>query len=521
MNTVVTYEAVRTLLANPPSINPRPNFFNIRELRSHFAKALKKIPCPQSPVNGWAGAVMSPEMYALIDQNSFHLNIAPTTTTPAYPNKFTPDGVNVPYTREEKSTIDAKFVLKKNYYQTWTNIYRACYDTLDEHVNDAYKVAPPTIPPTTGWNATMSIRDIFDQLASTYGKPTPDAMRQNNINFLAAYNPQDPPEILFKRCTDIQEIATLAKNPYTTQQLLINAIDLLARCGLYQRDLEDWERKPIADQTWINLRPFIQEAYQRRLTSGTITSAQGGFAQNNRFAGLATDVDSDDDTAETIAGTINSHMANLTAQTAATINEHATQTNASLQQLAANTTQLHQQQQAMMNQMAMWTMNNGMQAGGPAQQTFARPPTQIYQPAALPQYQQGYNNTPQQFGGRGGTAGGRGGGSRGGRARRGRGRGTPQGHIPPMPYVGGTQLVPYVPGGQQQSNQPNTTKYFSNQSVCFSCGFDVEDWHTSATCPRKKQGHQDGFTRANYMQYEQAGYPFCKKAMHKNVYPLA
>ena len=290
---------------------------------------------------------------------------------------------------------------------------------------------------------------------------------------------------------------------------------------MYQRDLEDWERKPIADQTWINLRPFIQEAYQRRLTSGTITSAQGEFAQNNRFAGLATDVDSDDDTAETIAGTINSHMANLTAQTAATINEHATQTNASLQQLAANTTQIHQQQQAMMNQMAMWTMNNGTQAGGPAQQTSARPPTQIYQPAALPQYQQGYNNTPQQFGGRGGTAGGRGGGSRGGRARRGRGRGTPQGHIPPMPYVGGTQLVPYVPGGQQQSNQPNTTKYFSNHNVCFSCGFDVEDWHTSATCPRKKQGHQDGFTRANYMQYEHAGYPFCKKAMHKMVYPLA
>ncbi len=100
---VVSYDTVRTLLANPPSINPHPNFFNICELQSHFAKALKKIPSPQSAVNGWAGAVMSPEMYALIDQNTFHLNIAPTTTTPAYPNKFNPDGVNVPYSREEKS----------------------------------------------------------------------------------------------------------------------------------------------------------------------------------------------------------------------------------------------------------------------------------------------------------------------------------------------------------------------------------------------------------------------------------
>ncbi len=86
-------------------------------------------------------------------------------------------------------------------------------------------------------------------------------MRQNNVNFLAAYNPQDPPETLFKQCTDAQEIATLAKNPYTTQQLLINTINLLARSGLYQRDLEDWERKPIVDQTWINLRPFTQEGY--------------------------------------------------------------------------------------------------------------------------------------------------------------------------------------------------------------------------------------------------------------------
>ena len=57
--------------------------------------------------------------------------------------------------------------------------------------------------------------------------------------------------------------------------------------------------------------------------------------------------------------------------------------------------------------------------------------------------------------------------------------------------------------------------------MCFSCRFDVEDWHMSATCPYKKQGNQDGFTRANYMQNKQAGYPFCKKVMHKTMYPMA
>lgn len=62
----------------------------------------------------------------------------------------------------------------------------------------------------------------------------------------------------------------------------------------------------------------------------------------------------------------------------------------------------------------------------------------------------------------------------------------------------------------------NTTKYFPNWNVCFSCGFDVEDWHTSATCPAdwRKQHHQDGFTRANAQQYITAGYKPCQKGMH-------
>jgi hypothetical protein len=62
-------------------------------------------------------------MYILIDQNLFHLNIAPTTLTPAYPIKYNPEGAIVPYTREEKSTINPKFSMVKNYFETWINIY--------------------------------------------------------------------------------------------------------------------------------------------------------------------------------------------------------------------------------------------------------------------------------------------------------------------------------------------------------------------------------------------------------------
>jgi hypothetical protein len=64
---------------------------------------------------------------------------------------------------------------------------------------------------------------------------------------------------------------------------------------------------------------------------------QSGYAQGNCFAGLATNKDSDNNTVDIIAGTIHLHMENFTAQTMATLNEHAMQTNASLQLLTANT----------------------------------------------------------------------------------------------------------------------------------------------------------------------------------------
>jgi hypothetical protein len=182
------------------------------------------------------------------------------------------------------------------------------------------------------------------------------------MTFLSPYNPQDPPEILFKRCTDCQEVAIIANVKYSDEQLLMNVIDLLTRCGLYQRDLEDWDHKPNANKMWLNLRPFIQEAYQRCLASGTMMAGQGGYTSCNRFvpfqANNATDNDIlDDNTAETIAITINSHMANLLAQTAASLEANATQINASLQQLATNNVQLHQQQQSLMQQMALLTTN--------------------------------------------------------------------------------------------------------------------------------------------------------------------
>jgi hypothetical protein len=155
MDSIFEYETIKELVANPPSLNPCPNFFNLRALQTHFTQALKRIPCPQSTVNRWSGAVMSKEMYALIDATPFTPGKKPTTNVPDFPRRFEADGTTViPYTCEKTINITRKFDREQNYYKTCMNIYRAVYDTLDSHVGDTFKVGPATTPPMIAWNST-------------------------------------------------------------------------------------------------------------------------------------------------------------------------------------------------------------------------------------------------------------------------------------------------------------------------------------------------------------------------------
>jgi hypothetical protein len=521
MDTIISYETVKALVANPPSLGDCPNFFNLRALQNNFARTLKQIICPQSPVNGWAGFVLTPAMYALINPKRFDLkllNLPMTTGVPKFLPIYAADGTTViPYMCKQTLCITAAFTRQKNYYNTACNVYHAVYDTLDTHVDNAFKVAPPTNLPTIGWNASMLLNDIFDQLMKTYGRPMPDAMQQNMMTFLAPYNPQDPPEILFKHCANCQEVAIIANVKYTNKQLLMNVINLLTQCSLYQRDLNDWDCKPDAEKMWLNLRPFIQEVYQHHFAYGNMTTGQGGYASCNCFAGFASNAGEDnildDDTAKTIAMNINSHMANLSTQTAASLKANAMQINTSLQWLANNNAQLHPQQQLLMQQMAMLTTN----APTTCNNTYVALPTQIYAPPPLHGFQQ-QSYYPHRGDGRGKGC------SHGGRvhcACGGGGRGTLM--PPPIPYVGTN--IPYIPAGanppprQRNPNFSNIVKAYANQNVCYLRGFDVEDWHTSATCKQKKSGHQDGFTCSNYMEYKRANHPFSQKAMHKTMYP--
>jgi hypothetical protein len=94
--------------------------------------------------------------------------------------------------RAAQATIDAQFKRAKNYYESYLNIRWAVFNILDDNIDDAFNVLDD--PLLVGWNPSMEPREMFDQITTTYGRPTPAALLQNDTLFRSVYSPNDAPK---------------------------------------------------------------------------------------------------------------------------------------------------------------------------------------------------------------------------------------------------------------------------------------------------------------------------------------
>jgi len=156
MDTLITYEEVAALIAHPPSIAPRPNFTNLRNLRRHIQRALQRISCPQSKILGWVGLIMARAMYALLTPTPFWIPGDPGPLAIYYTPTAIVDSTGAPVLdaageptfrapptidRATQAKIDSRFNRERNYWLSYLNIWRAVYSLLDDNIDDAFKVS--------------------------------------------------------------------------------------------------------------------------------------------------------------------------------------------------------------------------------------------------------------------------------------------------------------------------------------------------------------------------------------------
>ena len=73
MNFLITHDEVVALVANPPTLAPRPNFTNLRALRCHLQRALQRLVNPQNNILGLSGLIMSQPMYQMLSTSLFRI----------------------------------------------------------------------------------------------------------------------------------------------------------------------------------------------------------------------------------------------------------------------------------------------------------------------------------------------------------------------------------------------------------------------------------------------------------------
>ena len=135
----------------------------------------------------------------------------------------------------------------------------------------------------------------------------------------ALYDPNALIETLFAQIADGVAYAELGEAPFTSKQVVDIAVLCLAKTGMFNNDLKEWNRFPLLDRTWPKFRVHFSKAHREwranlRLTAGhhfpianavDATSVHKHQAETvNALANLATATAVDRATVATLTDTI-------------------------------------------------------------------------------------------------------------------------------------------------------------------------------------------------------------------------
>ena len=144
-------------------------------------------------------------------------------------------------------------------------------------------------------------------------------MEKNQENMTACYDPNAPIETLFAQLADGVAYAELGEAPFTSKQVVDIALLCLAKTGVFNDNLKEWNSLPLLDRTWPKFRVHFTKAHREwranlRLTKGQhfpransvdSTSVQNHQAETvDALANLATATAADRATAATLTDTI-------------------------------------------------------------------------------------------------------------------------------------------------------------------------------------------------------------------------
>jgi hypothetical protein len=124
---------------------------------------------------------------------------------------------------------------------------------------------------------TRSPLQLLAHLYRNYAKITPADLDNNDRAMKTSCDVNQPIEVLYKQIEDAIEFADAGQTPYTPEQVLNIAYQLVYRTGIFADDCKIWKRQPGPYKTWPQFKIDFALAYQEYNESLDIAPSAAGF----------------------------------------------------------------------------------------------------------------------------------------------------------------------------------------------------------------------------------------------------
>jgi hypothetical protein len=167
-------------------------------------------------------------------------------------------------------------------YREWQNVEKALLRHLQRSLESKYLQAFED-------DATAllagDIPVILEHLFGRYGVVRSEDVKMKEAEILKThFTPSEPLVLIWNPIEKLKKLATQANIPYTEEQLLEFALQIIRNTHDYENALGDWHTKALPDKTWGNLKTHFAKAQEALKASRGPTMAQAGFHQMNMVA---------------------------------------------------------------------------------------------------------------------------------------------------------------------------------------------------------------------------------------------
>ena len=245
-------------------IQGEPTFSDLKLLtREIKANAMAVHSTLGGGAHGHLGLVVAPAQYA---------NISPTPfVRPVFPASLViPAGT----TAVASNNMEREYKEQLRSFREVIGVENALKQQLTKAVDSAFL---DTIRDPVTFVLQGTIADNLEFLFDTYGKVTPETLGEEfeKVNN-TLYNPSFPIDTLFNSIIALAELADAANVPYSEQQKITIAYNILNRSGRFVSDIKEWKRRPVAERDWTNFKLHFRRAHDelRETSSDTLQAMQ-------------------------------------------------------------------------------------------------------------------------------------------------------------------------------------------------------------------------------------------------------